>query len=312
MSESAWVGTTVRFGVFEVDLKKGELRKDGIKIKLQQQPFQILVTLLERPGEVVTRQDLRLKLWPVDTHVDFYSSLKTAVNKIREALGDSAENPRFIETLNRRGYRFIAPVSGMTPAIPPERSLTGRITVAVLPFNELSAVPERQDFSDGLTEEMITQLSRVRPEQLEVIACTSAMHYKASNKGIDQIGRELNVKFILQGGVRRAGGRLRISAQLVDVQDQTNLWAESYERSVTDVFAIQYDVARRIAQSLKFELLPSTREMLTTRATANPTAYEAYLKGLYFWVKATPDALARGKEYTEQAIGLFPSSADTP
>jgi len=163
MSESAWVGTTVRFGVFEVELKKGELRKDGIKIKLQQQPFQILVTLLERPGEVVTREDLRLKLWPADTHVDFYSSLKTAVNKVRETLGDSAENPRFIETLNRRGYRFIAPVSqpvsGMTPAIPPERSQTGRITVAVLPFNELNAAPERrdrQDFSDGLTEEMKT------------------------------------------------------------------------------------------------------------------------------------------------------------
>ncbi len=177
MSESAWVGTPVRFGVFEADLKTGELRKHGLKIKLQQQPFQILVTLLERPGEVVTRQDLRLKLWPVDTHVDFYSSLKTAINKVREALGDSAENPRFIETLNRRGYRFIAPVSGMTPAIPPERSLTGRITVAVLPFNELSAVPERQDFSDGLTEEMTTELGRLHPKRLGVISRISAMKY---------------------------------------------------------------------------------------------------------------------------------------
>src|SRR5712671_2880346 len=135
MAESAWVGTTVRFGVFEVDVKSGELREDGLKIKLQPQPLQILITLLERPGEVVTREDLRLKLWPAHTYVDFYSSLKTAVNKVREALGDSAENPRFIETLSRRGYRFIAPVSGMTPAIPPQRSLTGRITVAVLPFS---------------------------------------------------------------------------------------------------------------------------------------------------------------------------------
>src|SRR5437588_7214655 len=144
MSESAWVGTPVRFGVFEADLKSGELRKHGLKIKLQEQPFRILVTLLERPGEVVTRQDLRLKLWPVDTHVDFFNSLKTAVNKIREALGDSAENPRFIETLNRRGYRFIAPVSGVTPAIPPVRSLNGGITVSVLPCNEFGAATERQ------------------------------------------------------------------------------------------------------------------------------------------------------------------------
>ena len=257
MSKSAWVGTTVRFGVFEVDLRSGELRKDGLKIKLQQQPFQILVTLLERPGEVVTRQDLRLKLWPVDTHVDFYSSLKTAVNKIREALGDSAENPRFIETLNRRGYRFIAPVSGMTPAIPPERSLTGRITVAVLPFNELSAVPERQDFSDGLTEEMTTELGRLHPRRLGVISRISAMKYKHSGKGIGEIGRELGVDYILEGSVHCADERVRVNAQLIQVSDQAHLWADTFERLCTDVFTTQKQVARLFAQSLAVELLPA-------------------------------------------------------
>ena len=257
MSESAWVGTPVRFGVFEADLKTGELRKHGLKIKLQQQPFQILVTLLERPGEVVTRQDLRLKLWPVDTHVDFYSSLKTAVNKVREALGDSAENPRFIETLNRRGYRFIAPVSGMTPAIPPERSVTGRITVAVLPFNELSAVPERQDFSDGLTEEMTTELGRLHPKRLGVISRVSAMKYKHSGKGIDEIGRELGVDYILEGSVRCADERVRVNAQLIQVSNQTHLWADTFERLCTDVFTTQKQVARLFAQSLAVELLPA-------------------------------------------------------
>jgi len=176
------------------------------------------------------------------------------------------------------------------------------IKLAVLPFKNLSCDAEQEFFSDGLTEEMITQLSRICPAQLEVIACTSAMHYKASNKGIDQIGRELNVKFVLQGGVRRADDRLRISAQLVDVQDQTTLWAESYERTVTDVFAIQCDVARRIAQSLKFELLPSAREMLTTRATSNPAAYEVYLKGRYYWNKRTGQGLQKAISYFEQAI----------
>ena len=257
MSESAWVGTPVRFGVFEADLKSGELRKHGLKIKLQQQPFQILVTLLERPGEVVTRQDLRLKLWPVDTHVDFYSSLKTAVNKVREALGDSAENPRFIETLNRRGYRFIAPVSGMTPAIPPERSVTGRITVAVLPFNELSAVPERQDFSDGLTEEMTTELGRLHPKRLGVISRISAMKYKHSGKGIGEIGRELGVDYILEGSVRCADERVRVNAQLIQVSDQAHLWADTFERLCTDVFTTQKQVARLFAQSLAVELLPA-------------------------------------------------------
>ena len=264
MSESAWVGTPVRFGVFEADLKTGELRKHGLKIKLQQQPFQILVTLLERPGEVVNRQDLRLKLWPVDTHVDFYSSVKTAVNKIREALGDSAENPRFIETLNRRGYRFIAPVSqpvsGMTPAIPPERSQTGRITVAVLPFNELNAAPERrdrQDFSDGLTEEMTTELGRLHPKRLGVISRISAMKYKHSGKGIGEIGRELGADYVLEGSVRCADERVRVNAQLIQVSDQTHLWADTFERLCTDVFTTQKQVARRFAQSLVVELLPA-------------------------------------------------------
>ena len=212
---------------------------------------------MERPGEVVTRQDLRLKLWPVDTHVDFYSSLKTAVNKIREALGDSAENPRFIETLNRRGYRFIAPVSGMTPAIPPERSLTGRITVAVLPFNELSAVPERQDFSDGLTEEMTTELGRLHPRRLGVISRISAMKYKHSGKGIGEIGRELGVDYILEGSVHCADERVRVNAQLIQVSDQAHLWADTFERLCTDVFTTQKQVARLFAQSLAVELLPA-------------------------------------------------------
>jgi len=265
VSKSAWVGTTVRFGVFEVDLRSGELRKDGLKIKLQQQPFQILVTLLEYPGEVVTREDLRLKLWPADTYVGFYSSLKTAVNKVREALGDSAENPRFIETLNRRGYRFIAPVSGrpvsaMTPAIPPARSQTGRITVAVLPFNELSATPERrdrQDFSVGLTEEMTTELGRLHPQRLGVISRISAMKYKHSGKGIGEIGRELGVDYILEGSVHCADERVRVNAQLIQVSDQAHLWADTFERLCTDVFTTQKQVARLFAQSLAVELLPA-------------------------------------------------------
>ena len=113
---------TLRFAVFEVDLAAGELRKNGTRIRLQEQPFQILVYLLDRPGEVVTREELRQKLWPADTFVDFDHSLNTAVNKLREALGDSASSPRYVETLARRGYRFLAPVQPTEAKLPPQDS----------------------------------------------------------------------------------------------------------------------------------------------------------------------------------------------
>ena len=181
-------------------------------------------------------------------------------------------------------------------------SRTDNVRLAVLPFKNLSHDPEQEFFSDGLTEEMITQLSRIRPEQLSVIARTSAMHYKGSSRSIDRIGRELNVHFILQGCVRRAGDRVRISAQLVDVRNQTNLWAESYERNVTDLFAIQSDVAVRIASSLKFGPLSGARQTPIARTTQNPGAYEAYLKGRFYWNKRTGDGLKRAISYFEQSI----------
>ena len=249
----------VRFGAFEVDLRAGELRKQGLKIKLQEKPFHVLALLLERPGEVVTREELREKLWPADTFVDFDHSVNTAVNKLREGLGDSADNPRFVETLPRRGYRFIAPVEEMgrepvslavaararprlwlvvagllvvflaagyivrqyfwRPAQPP----AGRIMLAVLPFHNLSGDPEQEYFSDGLTEEMISQLGRVQPEHLAVIARTSAMQYKNTDKRVDQIGRELGVDYVVEGSVRRESDRVRILAQLIRVSDQSEV-----------------------------------------------------------------------------------------
>jgi TolB-like protein/Flp pilus assembly protein TadD len=201
-------------------------------------------------------------------------------------------------------YAFKSELDGWWGIQRSKESQTDDVRLAVLPFKNLSCDPEQEFFSDGLTEEMITQLSRIRPEQLSVIACTSAMHYKGSSKSIDRIGRELNVDFILQGCVRRAGDRLRISAQLVDVRNQTNLWAESYERNVTDVFAIQCDVAVRIASSLKFGPLSGTRQTLITRTTQNPSAYEAYLKGRYYWNKRTGYGLKKAIGYFEQAILL--------
>ena len=171
-----------KFGTFEIDLRARELRK-GIRIRLQDQPFEILAMMIDRPGEVVTRDELRQRLWPAGTFVDFEHSLNAAVKRLRAALGDDADNPRFVETLHRRGYRFIAPVEssengsrGTTHADAPRAVLRTHTTSArlvVLPFANFSNDPAQEYFSDGLTEEMITQISRLLPNRLGVIARTS-------------------------------------------------------------------------------------------------------------------------------------------
>src|SRR5712692_1343557 len=184
----------VRFGAFELDLRAGELRKQGVKIKLQEQPLQILAMLLEHPGQVVTREELRNKLWPTDTFVDFDHGLNKSINKLREALGDSAENPRFIETLAKRGYRFIRDLQGSPGQI---RSLL------VLPLENLSRNPEQEYFADGLTEELINKLARI--SALRVLSRTTAMHYKGVRKPLPEIARELQIEGVVEGSVLRSG-----------------------------------------------------------------------------------------------------------
>ena len=155
----------VRFGVFEVDLRAGELRKRGVKIKLQDQPFQILQILLERSGEVVTREEIRGRIWPADTFVDFDQGLNNAIKRLRESLSDSPDNPRFIETIPRRGYRFIGMTGSSTP---------GRMrSLAVLPLENLSHDPQQEYFAEGLTEALITTLAKIG--ELRVVSRTSAI-----------------------------------------------------------------------------------------------------------------------------------------
>ena len=184
---------------------------------------------------------------------------------------------------------------GREPEVGPP---AGKVMLAVLPMENLSGDPQQEFFSDGLTEEMIAQLGRLEPKRLGVIARTSAMQYKHTPKGIGQIGRELGVEYVLEGSVRRAGSRVRVTAQLIQVRDQTHLWAESFERDVADVFAVQAEVAERVARSLAIELLPGRKEALNRGGTANPEAYEAYLRGMYFLHR-------RGKSNYEQAVELF-------
>jgi len=241
----------IRFGIFELNPQTRELRKHGMRIRLEEKPFQILELLLEHSGHVVTRRTLREKLWP-DTVVGYDHGLNTAVNKLRELLGDCAQSPRFVETLPRLGYRFIAPV------IKPGRAgaFRERKMLAVLPFENLGGVPEHEYFADGLTGEMIAQLGGLNPKRLGVIARTSSNPYKETRKSIAQIAAELQVDYVVEGSVRQEGQDVRIIVQLIETQDQTHLWSAGYDRDLQCVLSMQAEVARQVGKALTLELLP--------------------------------------------------------
>ena len=335
----------VDFGVFQLDLKARELHKAGVKVKLQEQPFRVLALLVERAGQVVTREELRQKVWPTDAYVAFDQGLNNAIKKVRDALGDSADSPRFIETLARHGYRFVAPV-GAVQAPPPEpasrfdlrtlwklaligmvaaallaavgywawhrsamraASSSERVILAVLPFDNLSRDPDQEFFSDGLTEEMIAQLGKLNPTRLTVISRGSVAKYKDSRLPANQIGSELHADYLVQGSVRRASERVRITVQLIQVRDQTDLWAESYDRELKDMLTLQDSVARTIANQIHITLTPERQTRPPSRANLDPEAYEAYLKGRYYWNKRTADGLQRALLFFQQAINKDPT-----
>ncbi|MBV8208019.1 MAG: winged helix-turn-helix domain-containing protein [Acidobacteria bacterium] len=289
-----------RFGTFELDLKTGELRKSGIRLRLPNQSFQVLALLLEKHGSVVAREDLRRQLWRDDTFVDFERGLNRAVNKLREALCDSAEVPRFIETLPRRGYRFIGTVETHTARKP---------TVLVLPFANYTSDAKQEFFVDGMTEEMIAQLSRLNPQKLRVIARSTSAQYKDSTKPLDEIAAELDINYVLEGSVRRERSRVRITAQLIELPGQTHLWASSYDRPLKDSLTIQSEVAECIANSLAVELLPEQRALIARSSARDPEAYELYLHGRYHWARRTEEDFRKALAYFQKAIQKDPGYA---
>ncbi len=292
----------VRFAAFEVDLQTGELFKHSRKIKLQTQSFLILASLLERPGEVLTREELCQKLWPSGVFVDFELGLNAAINRLRNVLDDSPEKPRFIETLPRRGYRFIAPV---------ERSVQKRLpqirSLAVLPLENLTGDLAQEYFVDGMTDALITRLAQIGA--LRVISRTSAMHYKGTHKKLPEIASELNVDAVVEGSVVRSGSNVRITAQLVHAPSDRHLWARQYERNLTDILLLQAEVASAIANEVQVRLTPQERGRLASARLVNPEAYQAYLRGRLHWNKRTEEGMRKGLELFERALDKDPSYA---
>lgn len=369
----------VRFGPYQVNLESGDLRKLGCRVLLQPKSFLVLRALLEHPGELVTREELKVQLWPANTFVEFESSLNVAVRRLRQALCDEAQKPIYIQTEPRRGYRFVgvvetrdqpvasagdtistapppfrlhepvlethrpadAPESGeLVPTFAPQRwtwnlwkpvvaasvllvllligilwrnhNLVPRAvppstpSIAVLPFVDDSPEKNQQYFSDGLAEELLNELAKT-PE-LRVAARTSSFQFKPGGADPHVVGEKLNVATVLEGTVRKAGNRIRISAELINAQDGFQLWSGSYERDLNDVFAVQEEIARAVSAELKVKLLNHGPSAETPQSTSTD-AYNDYLQGRYFSERRTRTDLERAANYYEQAINLDPNYA---
>ncbi len=364
----------VRFGPYEVNLDSGDLRKFGYRVRLQPKSFLVLRALLERPGELVTREELKAQLWAENTFVEFESSLNVAVRRLREALGDEAQHPVYIETVPRHGYRFVGivestmspamsqameaspssdrgpvaassagihllPLALRTPSVAPElparnpwKLVVGALvlvavvliaafflkrnavrstasttpSIAVLPFVDTSRGKSQEYFSDGLAEELLNELAKT--PRLRVAARTSSFQFKGQEGDLRTIGQKLNVGSVLEGSVSTEGNRVRITAELVNVDNGFQLWSGSYERDLNDVFAVQDEIARAVAAELKVKLLSGGAPAAIPRNT-NPAAYSDYLQGRYFYERRTKSDLEKATSYFEQAIKLDPGYA---
>ncbi|HWZ78066.1 MAG TPA: winged helix-turn-helix domain-containing protein [Candidatus Sulfotelmatobacter sp.] len=340
------------FGHFRLDSAEGVLLADGHPVPLTPKAYETLVALLENSGHILEKDALLKRIWP-DTFVE-EGTLVQNISTLRKILGEAEEGSAYIETIPRRGYRFVGTVREADFRSGPEEKIVpvpgGRVSrtgirssrlsalalaaafllivflvrewiwpatgpaqnkamLAVLPFQNLTGDSQQEYFSNGLTEEMITQLGDLEPNRLGVIARTSAMQYKDTKKSVREVGRELGVDYILEGSVRREGDRVRITAQLIQVKDQTHLWASDYDRNLRDILVLQSDVAGAVAREIKLRLSSNERARLASRPSIDPEAYQLYLKGRYFWNKRSRDGFAEAIGYFQQAIAREPNYA---
>jgi len=289
------------FGRFRLDSTGRVLFRGDQAVPLSPKAADVLLILVQNAGSVVDKKELLNRVWQ-DAFVE-EGSLTRTISILRKVLEAGDKGQECIATVSKRGYRFMLPVKEISQQ---KGAGSEKALLAVLPFENLSGARNQEYFSDGLTEEMITQLSQLNPEKLGVIARTSAMRYKGSKKSVRRIGEELGVAYLLQGSVLRVGQRVRITAQLIEVSDQTYRWARKYERGIGDILAIQSDVATAIASEIKITLAREAEARLERTSTVEPLAFEAYLRGRYFWNQRTGKALRNSLQQFEESIKRDP------
>ena len=340
------------FGPYQLDADERVLIRDGQAVPLPPKDLDTLLVLIERAGHIVEKDELLAKVWP-GVFIE-ENNLARRIFNLRQLLGADGDGHQYIETVPKRGYRFIgtlretpqgegAPGSNPATSEPLQADLQDRsrrtrwlwvvagvlvlvvgivgghfwrarsappqrVMLAVLPFENLSGDADEDYFSDGLTEEMIAQLGQVQPSRLGVIARTSSAQYKHTKEPIAQIGRELGVHYIVEGSVRRGGGRVRITAQLIQAAQQTHMWAETYERPLDDVLVIQREIAQRITESLSIELLPATTAS-DTKPHLNLESYDKYLLGMHELGQGTKESITKAIEYFQEARDKDPKDA---
>jgi TolB-like protein/Tfp pilus assembly protein PilF len=301
-----------RFEGFELDRGAYELRRAGRTVHIERIPLDLLFLLAERQGKLVAREEIIERIWGRDAFLDTDNSINTAIRKIREALSENPNAPRFLVTVPSKGYRFVAAMKDAGATLgggAPEAERPARVMLVVLPFANLSGDPGQDYFSDGLTEETITDLGQLAPDRLGVIARTSAMAYRGTRKTIAQIGRELAADFALEGSVRRDGERIRITAQLIRTSDQTHVWAEQYDRGLKDVLAVQSELGRAISERVQVKLTPEKSAEREQAPAMNQAAYDAFLHGRFHTWKVTRPSIEKAIEYYRQATRIDPRMA---
>src|SRR6267378_2299802 len=292
----------VQFGQFVLDVSRYELTRAGKPVRMERIPMDLLILLVRENGRLISREEIIERLCGKGVYFDTDNSINTAIRKIRRALGEDPEEPQYIETVLGKGYRFKGGTDVATrmtsPQVEPERP---RVMLAVLPFENLSGDPGQEYFSDGLTEETIMRLGKMSPLRMGVIARTSSMTYKQTNKSVAQIGQELGVDYVLEGSVRHEVDRVRITAQLIRVQDQIHVWAENYDRRLPGILDIHGEIGTAIAAQVKLKLVSEEERQLSRVIHRDPEAHDHYLRGRYHYARSNLLDMQKAVEHFQRA-----------
>ncbi len=298
MSRPRPLGGRFRFGPYEADAGTGELCKYGLRVQVQEKSFEMLVCLLEHPGALVSREELVQRLWPEGVFVDFENGLNSAANRLRDVLRDQARHPRYIETLARRGYRFIAPV---------EQVSSGRLTLAVLPFENLNRDPEQDFVADAVSDALRMELGNV--SSLRVISRQSVLRLKDTQKTLPEIAGELKAEVVVEGSALLVGGSVRITAQLVQAAPEQHLWAKAYACEMADLLTVQGQVVRDMALAVQVTLSPAEKTLLSRPRPVDPQAQVAYLKARHYMDRNSREGFQKSFQYLQMALEKDPSHA---